>query len=64
MILSYLGSARVNVFVNERYWDVKEHKIKYYFYEVLSDFIIDADSFLNDYHNYIKNSTSTKNNLF
>ncbi len=61
MILSYLGYAWV--FINESYWDVKEQKIKY-FYEVISDFIIDADSFLNDYHNYIKNSTSTKNNLF
>ena len=58
MILRYLGSARVNVFVNERYWDVKEHKIKY-FYEAISDFIIDADSSSNTYHNYIKNSTST-----
>ena len=54
----YLGSARVNVFVNESYWDVKEHKIKY-FYEAISDFIIDADSSSNTYHNYIKNSTST-----
>ena len=63
MILRDLGSARVNVFINESYWDVKEHKIKY-FYEAISDFIIDVDSFSNDYHNYIKNSTSTKNNLF
>ena len=54
----YLGSARINVYVNETYWDTKDQEIKY-FYEAISDFKIDADSFSNDYHNYIKNSSST-----
>ena len=54
----YLGSARINVFVNESYWDSKSQEIKFY-YEAISDFKIDADSLSNEYHNYIKNSSST-----
>jgi len=57
-IHTYLGSARINVYVNESYWDSQAQEIKY-FYEAISDFKIDADSHSNEYHNYIKNSSST-----